>query len=64
VKKIGDESCKPETGSKIQVFYPPICDSCGEQKPLLDILKATFTDNISIEYYCVGDENTCSGASS
>jgi hypothetical protein len=64
VKKIGDESCKPETGSKIQVFYPPVCDACAEQKPLLDILKATFADQLSIEYHCVGDEATCSSISS
>ncbi len=53
-------ACGPEGSvTTVQVFYPQTCESCAEQKPLLDKLEQDFGEHLDISYYCVGGEDYC-----
>jgi hypothetical protein len=58
--RTGQESCKPEKGSKLEVFYQPDCPECDAQKGVLNEVAGDFGDELNITYYCLGDAVRCS----
>jgi len=58
--KTGEMSCVPsDNTSVLQAFYSPDSEASLAQRALVEELDKLFGDSLSVEYYCVGDDETC-----